>query len=534
MYETNFLTIGFEHVPFRQISFEGDELNWVFKRGIDKRLQFFYLWADMISVVIPARNEGKHLADCLSSLQHQDYEGEYEIIVADNASTDNTVDIARSFGARVVSCSEKKSVAHTRQCGADAARGEIISQADADTIYPRFWLKKIVDQFAAHPEAVAISGRYFYKDRFIWARVEYLLRYCINRLTVILFGRPMLVSGATFAFYRQAFLSENGYKGLSYSADQYGISSRLSKLGKVLYDKNLYVFTSARSVQKPTMLIIMDILAHLSQWGIYFAKSYTGDLLQAINRTRTRRIISRLAPVPTLIILLVAYGYFVPASPVFGKVYSAGSPTQNVVALTFDDGPNEPYTSEILDILNRYDIKATFFVIGRNVELYPETARRIVAEGEVVGNHSYSHDANHAITDFGARDLERAEEVILNNIGISPHLYRPPHGKKSPWELDAVRKDGLIEVVWSVSANDQHILAFWGTPTPELFAQEIVKATKPGGIILLHDGYGTTHNNAQADRSLTVKALPLIIEQLKAKGYMFVTVPELLDVPAYN
>jgi peptidoglycan/xylan/chitin deacetylase (PgdA/CDA1 family) len=487
----------------------------------------------MISIVIPARNEGKHLADCLSSLQHQDYTGEYEIIVADNASTDNTLDIARSFGVRVVSCPEKKSVAHARQCGADAARGEIIAQADADTIYPRFWLKKLADQLSAHPEAVAISGRYFYKDRFTWARLEYALRYCLNRLSAVLLGRPMLVSGATFAFYRQAFLAVNGYRGLSYSADQYGISSRLSKLGKVLYDKNLYVFTSARSVQKPLIVIMMDILVHTSRWLLYFAKGYASELLQAINRTRTRRLITRLAPVPTLAIMLVAYGYFIPSSPVFGKIYSAGSPIRNVVALTFDDGPNEPYTSEILDILNRYDIKATFFIIGKNAELYPETARRIVAEGDVVGNHSYSHDANGALSDFGAKDLERAEGAILNNTGVSPHLYRPPHGKKTPWELAAVRKDGLIEVVWSVSANDQHVFAFWGTPTPEFFAQEIVKATKPGGIILLHDGYGTTHNNAQADRSLTIKALPLIIEQLKAKGYSFVTVPELLGVPAY-
>lgn len=325
----------------------------------------------MISIVIPAWNEGKHLADCLSSLRHQDYTGEYEIIVADNASTDNTLDIARSFGVRVVSCPQKKSVAHARQCGADAARGEIIAQADADTIYPRFWLKKITDQLSAHPEAVAISGRYFYKDRFIWARFEYALRYCLNRLSVVLSGRPLLVSGATFAFYRQAFLAVNGYRGLSYSADQYGISSRLSKLGKVLYDKNLYVLTSARSVQKPLIVIIMDILAHTSRWLLYFAKGYASELLQAINRTRTRRLITRLAPVPTLAIFLVAYGYFIPASPVFGQVYSAGSPTRSVVALTFDDGPNEPYTSQILDILNRYDIKATFFVIGKNCRTLP-------------------------------------------------------------------------------------------------------------------------------------------------------------------
>ena len=118
--------------------------------------------------------------------------------------------------------------------------------------------------------------------------------------------------------------------------------------------------------------------------------------------------------------------------------------------------------------------------------------------------------------------------------GVNPHLYRPPHGKKTPWELDAVKNAGLIEVNWSVSANDQHVLAYFGKPTPETFAREIVKETHPGEIILLHDGYGTIHDTAAADKSLTVAALPLIIEQLQAKGYRFVTAPQLLNMRAYN
>ena len=257
-------------------------------------------------------------------------------------------------------------------------------------------------------------------------------------------------------------------------------------------------------------------------------------LQEFTTRTPRRRLATRLLPVLVLVISLVAYGYFIPTSPVFGKVYYEAPTKEKVVALTFDDGPNEPYTSQVLDILASYNIKATFFLIGKNVELYPETARRIIAEGHVVGNHSYSHNANHALTEYGAKDLERAQETIYNTIGVIPHLYRPPNGKKSPWELQAVKKKGMIEVTWSVSANDQHVLAYFGKPSPEKFAREIVNRTNPGEIILLHDGYGTLHNTAKADKSLTVKALPLIIEQLEAKGYRFVTVPELLNVPAYN
>jgi peptidoglycan/xylan/chitin deacetylase (PgdA/CDA1 family) len=235
-----------------------------------------------------------------------------------------------------------------------------------------------------------------------------------------------------------------------------------------------------------------------------------------------------------LAIAFSAYGYFVPASPVFGKVYSKVKSTEKVVALTFDDGPNEPYTSQILDILKENNIKATFFVIGQNVELYPETARRILAEGHVLGNHSYSHNANHALSNYGSRDLQRAQEVIFSITKVKPHLYRPPHGKKTPWELDSIEDDQLIEVTWSASANDQHEVAFIGKPTPETYANEIVRTTRPGEIILLHDGYGILHDIQKSDKSLTVQALPLIIKQLGDKGYQFVTVPDLLGVPTYN
>jgi peptidoglycan/xylan/chitin deacetylase (PgdA/CDA1 family) len=484
----------------------------------------------MISIVIPSLNEEELLPGCLTSLKNQDYRGGYEIIVADNGSTDSTTDIARRFGARVVSCAEEKSVFYARQVGAEAAGGDIIAQADADTVYPRDWLKRIADNFAAHPAVVAVTGRFVYGNSPWWAGFEYLGRHVINRITAALFGVPLVVSGATFAFRRRAFLSVNGYRGLSYSPDQYGIASRLSKLGKILYDRNLCVSTSSRSVRKPVPRLIMDILGHLKRWLVYAGRSHAWQGFPV--RVPMKRLTVGLLPM--LVISLIAYGYFIPASPVFGKVYYKGSSAENVIALTFDDGPNEPYTSQILDILASHNVRATFFVIGKNVELYPETARRIIAEGNVIGNHSYSHNANHALTEYGSNDLQRAQEVIANITGVSPHLYRPPHGKKSPWELQTVREDGLIEVTWSTTANDQHVLAYFGKPTPEEFAREIVRGTSPGDIILLHDGYGTMHGTAEADKSLTVAALPLIIEQLQAKGYRFVTVPGLLNVPMYN
>jgi peptidoglycan/xylan/chitin deacetylase (PgdA/CDA1 family) len=487
----------------------------------------------MISIVIPVLNEKKFLPDCLKSLKSQDYQGNYEIIVADNGSTDGTARIARYLGAKIVSCPEKRSVFYARQVGADAAHGDIIAQADADTIYPADWLKRIADLFASRPEVVAVTGRFVYKDAPWWARFEYAGRHVINRITAR-FGCPLVASGATLAFRRASFLSVNGYRGLSYSQDQYGISRRLSQLGKVVYDKDLRVSTSPRAVQKPVLVVFRDLLSHILIWSGYSFNSRINSLGEFFHRKRVKRFAIRLLPIPALVLSIAAYGYFIPTSSVFGKVYSEGSPASKEVALTFDDGPNDPYTSQILDILANYHIHATFFLIGKNVELYPETARRILAEGNIIGNHSYSHNANHALTEYGARDLQKAEQVIFNITGVSPHLYSPPHGKKSPWELEAVKDEGMIEVTWSVSANDQHVLAYFGKPTPEMFAREIVRRTEPGGIILMHDGYGLSHNTPKADKSLTVEALPLIIQQLQAKGYRFVTVPEILKVPAYN
>jgi peptidoglycan-N-acetylglucosamine deacetylase len=488
----------------------------------------------MISVVIPAFNEEKLLADCLSSLKNQDYQGQFEVIVVDNGSKDNTANIARQFGARVIPANKKTGVGYARQAGAEAAGGDIIAQADADSVYPRDWLQKIAEWFTSQPKVVGVSGRYTYREKFRWAKLELFVRHCVNTISAIVFGRPFMVSGATFAFRRTAFISVNGYRGLIYSVDQVGISGRLSRKGRVAYDGRLRILTSSRSVQKPTVVLIRDIFVNIHRLNMYYLNTMTHRKWEFRAKLLLKRFSNWLIPIPILIVSLLAYGYFIPASPVFGKIYSKAAAPGNTVALTFDDGPNEPYTSQVLDILKGSGIKATFFLIGENVKLYPDTANRILNEGHTIGNHSFSHQANHALSTFGSRDLQLAQEVIFNTTEVTPFLYRPPHGKKSPWELQSLKKDEMIEVTWSVAANDQHTLAYFGSQSASTFTRDIVSRTNPGDIILLHDGYGTQHNNAKSDKTLIVKALPLIIDQLKAKGYRFVTVPELLNVPAYK
>jgi glycosyltransferase involved in cell wall biosynthesis len=231
----------------------------------------------MMSVVIPAYNEQKYINRCLQSLKEQDYSGKYEIIVVDNGSSDNTQKIARSMGVRVISC-PKKGVSYARQAGAEAARGLIIIQADADTIYPQWWLRRIKRQFDTHPKAVAVAGTFIYRNPPWWAAFEYFLRRVFGFLSAVLFGRPLIISGANFAFYKKSLEEIGGYKQDAYSSDQLDISARLSKKGKIYYDGRSYGATSSRAVAKPTFVVASEFFQHLYIFGRHTCKDLSGRL----------------------------------------------------------------------------------------------------------------------------------------------------------------------------------------------------------------------------------------------------------------
>jgi peptidoglycan/xylan/chitin deacetylase (PgdA/CDA1 family) len=204
-----------------------------------------------------------------------------------------------------------------------------------------------------------------------------------------------------------------------------------------------------------------------------------------------------------------------------GYIYWHGTPEQKVVALTFDDGPNEPYTSEILDILHRYDVKATFFMVGKNVAAYPDTARKIVAEGHAIGNHSWDHPNLIFKTNGQTRqEIMKTEYVIKQITGVAPELFRPPYGGEDIFTLAQIHKLGFVTVKWSMSFED------WKMPGVNKILER-TSLVKNGSIILLHDGNRQIQG---ADRSQTVAALPEIILRLKKEGYTFVTVPQLLKI----
>jgi glycosyltransferase involved in cell wall biosynthesis len=278
----------------------------------------------MISVVIPALNEEKYLPDCLKSLRNQEYTGPYEIIIADNGSTDNTIRIAQDFQARVVPCPEKKNVFYARQIGADAAQGDIIAQADADTLYPRNWLSRIADRFEKHPEMVAVTGRYVYTEPPWWAVVEYVIRTLTNMWTVPILGRPWVVSGATFAFRREIFVKLGGYHDIVYAPDQWGIASRLNRAGKVAFDSKLRVITSPRSVKKPIFRIFKEGLINWGRWVNYLLKKPLSSIGQFIIKVfhKNKMAAVLVSAILALIIFVIAGGYFLPTASFFRKVYA--------------------------------------------------------------------------------------------------------------------------------------------------------------------------------------------------------------------
>jgi len=209
-----------------------------------------------------------------------------------------------------------------------------------------------------------------------------------------------------------------------------------------------------------------------------------------------------------------------PENNVFGRVFIDSPTTQKVVALTFDDGPYSPYTEQLLDILQEYNTPATFFLVGKNVEKYPELVRRIARDGHQLGNHTYHHvDLLKSDSTTIAEEIDRTSKVIAAITGTAPHVVRPPHGFRDPVVMGIMAERHLKVVEWSVMSKD------WTNPGVEVIVDRTVKKVKNGSIILLHDGDGIA---SQASRIQSVEATRRIIQTLLAQGYQFVTVDEIL------
>jgi peptidoglycan/xylan/chitin deacetylase (PgdA/CDA1 family) len=193
----------------------------------------------------------------------------------------------------------------------------------------------------------------------------------------------------------------------------------------------------------------------------------------------------------------------------FSRVLVSG----NYIAMTFDDGPHPQNTTRLLDMLRARNIKATFYVIGRSVELYPQVVRRTVAEGHEIGNHSQTHRLLSKLGDSELRqEMARCRDAVVNASGVQPKTMRPPYGGLLQRQRELVHSEfGYPTILWSVDPLD------WKRPGAGVITSRITSGASAGGIVLAHDLHAQT-----------VDAMPATLDNLLRRGFKFVTVSQLL------
>lgn len=232
-------------------------------------------------------------------------------------------------------------------------------------------------------------------------------------------------------------------------------------------------------------------------------------------------------PIGILGALGVCYRIFLsPHSQIMGRFPYRGNGSAPIIALTFDDGPNEPFTTQIGEFLAGKDISATFFQVGRCVERFPEATEKLIQLGHVIGNHSYSHEVLKCMAPrLLRRQTEATQQILRRVVGRTPGLYRPPWLLRTPALGATLRSHDLRPI----SGDFCHPLEVFQV-SPVRIARRALGKAAPGAILIFHDGF----NSHQADRAHTVQAVKIVVAELQRRGYLFVTVDELLDIPAYH
>jgi peptidoglycan/xylan/chitin deacetylase (PgdA/CDA1 family) len=426
------------------------------------------------SVVIPTYNEEKFVENLIKSLLDQDYNGEYEIIFVDNNSTDGTLEI---YPVKIL-IEEKTGVAHARQKGFTNAQGETILSTDADCVVPRDWIRRYVEEFEKDPEVISLNGSVYFKSQLVW-RIEILIR-----------GNYSF-SGGNFAVRREYFYKVGGFRT--------DLGNRLKKLGKVKTINNPVITSSRRFREGFFKSVFLYILLNYFYLNI-FKKPFLKSL-------KPIRKVGRFSPNPIfafsifllafLLFLYEALAYKIPKRDyiIFER--------ERDVLITFDDGPGK-YTLQILDTLDKYGVKAIFFLVGRNVEIHPDLVREIHRRGHIIGNHSYSHSPSMLLWGFDKvyKEIDSTNKLIERITGEKVIFFRPPYGRYSRAMDSVVRILGMKVILWNNDSED------WKNLPKPLLVSNILRQVKPGSIILLHE------------RINTLKALGPLIDSLRGRGYM--------------
>lgn len=232
---------------------------------------------------------------------------------------------------------------------------------------------------------------------------------------------------------------------------------------------------------------------------------------------RNQRMFS-VAAIASLVAAIFAVLWYVVSSPsfmVFGNIVTHVDTDKKVVALTLDDGPLPVHTEEILDILQKLDVKATFFTIGVESERYPDGLKELVTAGQEIGNHGYSHRPMVFITPFGVASEVEKNDTLIRNAGYTGTIpFRAPYNIKFltlPYYLAQHNRPDISRDVITNEGYDY---------SAEAIAADIIRQVQPGSIILLHAMYDHTASSRAA--------IPLIVNELRDKGYQFVTASQLL------
>jgi peptidoglycan/xylan/chitin deacetylase (PgdA/CDA1 family) len=219
--------------------------------------------------------------------------------------------------------------------------------------------------------------------------------------------------------------------------------------------------------------------------------------------------------------LTAGYQSMAPTGQWFGQTFTGLPRGSRQIALTYDDGPNDPHTPRLLEVLAKHNVHATFFLIGRYVQQHPEIVREIVQAGHVVGNHTFTHPLLIFKREAEIREeLVRCRASLQDAIGEPSKLFRPPFGGRRPAVLRVARELGLEPIMWNVTGYD------WNAPSAEAIERKIAKRIRGGDVILLHDG---GHKQLGADRSQTVIATERLITRYKNEGYEFVTISQMMQ-----
>jgi peptidoglycan/xylan/chitin deacetylase (PgdA/CDA1 family) len=210
------------------------------------------------------------------------------------------------------------------------------------------------------------------------------------------------------------------------------------------------------------------------------------------------------------------YQCMAPTGQWYGQTLTGGAPGSKQIALTYDDGPNDPHTLKLLDVLAKHSVHATFFMIGRYVRERPDIARAVAQAGHAIGNHTFTHPLLiFKSVEETRKQLIDCRQALTDAVGQHSTLFRPPFGGRRPATLRVARELGLQTVMWNVTGYD------WNSPPAAVIEEKVARQMRGGDVILLHDG---GHRAMGADRAQTVMATENLIRRYKDQDYEFVTV----------